>query len=537
VFATFGKRGAPALLALMRMKDKANLLEQQLEATTTSAKDMAETRLDTMEGSLLILRASFQNFQIALGEQLAPTIRDIVDAFAELFKAATDSFRQITGGGEKSIVSTQGLITALFTVLDVISGVWKGMKLVGNIFSFVWNSAKLVVGVAVLAITGLIAGLLNIVMLFLNKIGVMSDGTVSAIQDTMGAFLGSVVDSTEEAAKAAGSAAEGAWNSLDDSPMDKWADQTKRNLEKNMGAAGKSAAEKLSDELVTHITQKPLLTEADIALGEATDTLQKWIEKQEEAVAVFGMTEAEAEIYTATMAGVSQITIDQATAVQQQILALEKQQELMKKGESLMQSLRTPSEKYADDIKDIQELLGAGAITQETFTRAMAKAKEDMEKGITVEVEGVVQGMDSAMGKFNVGVDLQTNLAKTGISKQDEQIDWLKKISESIGDSPTKVAPRLMPYPPEGPDSTGGIRDISPLLTPILAPVDFPSPKLMPHGLDNIGDPKGGGTPTDFSPSLKAADDTLKVGEKQVKILETISKTLKTSNLEQSGLT
>jgi len=50
---------------------------------------------------------------------------------------------------------------------------------------------------------------------------------------------------------------------------------------------------------------------------------------------------------------------------------------IIEEGKSLTESLLTPQEQYAKTIKRLNTLLGAGAITQETYNRAVEKAKED----------------------------------------------------------------------------------------------------------------------------------------------------------------
>lgn len=55
-------------------------------------------------------------------------------------------------------------------------------------------------------------------------------------------------------------------------------------------------------------------------------------------------------------------------------------EKLMKRGESLAQSLRLPDEIYADTIAELKQLAAAGAITEETFGRAFRKAAEELDK-------------------------------------------------------------------------------------------------------------------------------------------------------------
>jgi tape measure domain-containing protein len=54
-------------------------------------------------------------------------------------------------------------------------------------------------------------------------------------------------------------------------------------------------------------------------------------------------------------------------------------EDMNKQGAALAQSLRTPGEKFVDDARHFQKLLTAGAISGETYARAMAKAREELD--------------------------------------------------------------------------------------------------------------------------------------------------------------
>lgn len=58
--------------------------------------------------------------------------------------------------------------------------------------------------------------------------------------------------------------------------------------------------------------------------------------------------------------------------------ATKRMESLRKQGESLAQSLRTPFEKIADELKHAKSLLDAGVISAETYARAQAKAGEEL---------------------------------------------------------------------------------------------------------------------------------------------------------------
>jgi tape measure domain-containing protein len=63
-----------------------------------------------------------------------------------------------------------------------------------------------------------------------------------------------------------------------------------------------------------------------------------------------------------------------------------KQVEALKsKGASLTQSLRTPAEIFADTVKEAAQMLQFGAITGDTYARAMGKAKEQLQESLKAQ--------------------------------------------------------------------------------------------------------------------------------------------------------
>ena len=109
---------------------------------------------------------------------------------------------------------------------------------------------------------------------------------------------------------------------------------------------------------------------------------------------------------------------DTAAAMEELKRLEEERNELMKRGEQITREVMTPLEKYKERIEELKELLEAGAITQETFDRAMKKAQETLDKAtmepVEMEVEpvvdekvfdpsGAIGQISSALGEFKFG--------------------------------------------------------------------------------------------------------------------------------------
>jgi len=127
-------------------------------------------------------------------------------------------------------------------------------------------------------------------------------------------------------------------------------------------------------------------TENLIAAFEANQPLLDFNSKLEEQIAVFGMSNREAEISRMASAGASAEFLNQALALDRQMSAMEASAEASEKmrsemeslaseGVSLMESLRTPAEQFDATIEDLFRLQDVGAIGQDTFNRAAEKAK------------------------------------------------------------------------------------------------------------------------------------------------------------------
>ena len=153
----------------------------------------------------------------------------------------------------------------------------------------------------------------------------------------------------------------------------------------------------------------------------------------------------------------------QTDAIREQTLALEQlkkaedeRQELMKQGEQVTRDVMTPLEKYTEKIESLKKMLEAGAITQETFDRAMKKAKETLEKATAVEpvemqVEpvvdekvfdpsGAIGQISSALGEFKFATAMPAVPAPGGkgplndpmFELQEEGNEELKRMRELI---------------------------------------------------------------------------------------------------------
>ncbi len=140
------------------------------------------------------------------------------------------------------------------------------------------------------------------------------------------------------------------------------------------------------------------LSDSIIAVARAEDTLFTAREKQikladqvksitesfQRQLILFGKTGREAELFAAKLDGLSEAQLVGARALDQSLSRLEKQKKLMEEGAAVTKEFQTPLQKFNEQQTELQELLNANAITTETFTAAMNKARESLEKPIKV---------------------------------------------------------------------------------------------------------------------------------------------------------
>lgn len=88
-------------------------------------------------------------------------------------------------------------------------------------------------------------------------------------------------------------------------------------------------------------------------------------------------------------------TKQQAAAAYDQIQAREKLDKLKEEGKQLTDSDKTATEAYADRIAKLNELLDAGAISQNIYNRAKAKASEQLMEGRTDPQAGALRAFSS----------------------------------------------------------------------------------------------------------------------------------------------
>lgn len=132
----FGIEAAPAMMALMANTDSVRELESALRDSGGAAADMATKQLDTLQGSLTLLKSATEGLMISVGEMAAPAVKDfaiklkdaiphiktlIEQGFIKLKQIITDlapTWKNLTS----IMTSTKGIFVDIFTAISGGSG-------------------------------------------------------------------------------------------------------------------------------------------------------------------------------------------------------------------------------------------------------------------------------------------------------------------------------------------------------------------------------------------------------------------------------
>jgi hypothetical protein len=109
----FGKRGATVATVLAENQEAAKGFTKQYDNAAGSAKAMAKIMDDTTEGSFMKFKSAAESAGIAVGEILAPIIRDLTDTLAEIIS----EFKDLAPVTQKTTVVISGLAAAIGPVL------------------------------------------------------------------------------------------------------------------------------------------------------------------------------------------------------------------------------------------------------------------------------------------------------------------------------------------------------------------------------------------------------------------------------------
>jgi hypothetical protein len=159
---TQGLRGLNVLLS--KGADYLQTYTDEIYNSSGAGDAMAKTMQDNLAGSLEQLKGSLETAGIALGEVLAPVIRDIADGI----KALVDWFGSLSPAGKKVVVIVAAIVAAIGPLLFIIGAILAMIPAIATGFGIV-SAAAAPVLLPILAIVAAIAAVIAIgVLLYKN---------------------------------------------------------------------------------------------------------------------------------------------------------------------------------------------------------------------------------------------------------------------------------------------------------------------------------------------------------------------------------
>ena len=157
--AMFNKTDLASIQALVgTTSDRYEELAAAIGDASGAAEAMAATQLDNLSGDITLFKSALEGAQIAVSDQLTPTLREFVQFGADGLSKLTESFKE---GGLEGAMSTFGdLLSQLLTKItgmlpDMVSA---GMELLGALGQGILDNLPAIINAAVQIINELLVG-------------------------------------------------------------------------------------------------------------------------------------------------------------------------------------------------------------------------------------------------------------------------------------------------------------------------------------------------------------------------------------------
>lgn len=183
---------------------------------------------------------------------------------------------------------------------------------------------------------------------------------------------------------------------------------------------------------------------ATASMMKLTKSVQDLEASLKEQIATFGKSSTEAEIYKLTLAGATDEQLSNVKKLAEEMKGLERFQEFQDQAKDVAESLKTPQQKYEDEVDKLLTLMNNDLITYDQFTRASQNARND----IFGDSQGPRFAAISDFGSANARSDIMrhrfgggesdpqkeaVNVAKDTLDKMSESVKWLKEIAQNSG--------------------------------------------------------------------------------------------------------
>jgi len=344
----FGKSGAELLPLLKqgdagieKLKARAKELGLVMNDTDVQKVKQANDAIDEM-------KSAFTGVFNIVAVELAPIITHFTTQLTESGYLGQDAASWILTGLE-------WVVTGVGYCIDAF-----------NTFMGVWYTIKFVVGGIITGIVGLFTGA---VMMIVGSINWLLESIgMSRIGDT---FVGVMQDFTKALAQETGKALGEADKAFSTPSAVEGTKKMFAELKNNANDAAK----------VIKKDVKGATDDLDDSLKKLAESIKDITGDWKTQLETMGMTSREAELYKLKQEGATDAQLKGLQKINDELTKKEELEKLNEEGKSLTDSLMTPLEKFKAEQEKFQKLFDAGAIDQETFNRANAKAASELGGG------------------------------------------------------------------------------------------------------------------------------------------------------------
>ena len=451
----FGKIGVTAAGVLSGVVDETEELTTAMIEAKDVVDNMAEARLDTLQGDITLFQSAVSGLKTEIGEKLAPTLREVVQVATTFIGGLQAAFSSVFEGVEGSIISTETLTNVFKTLGFIIFAIIGIADSMYNKIAFGFNTLKMVAAGVLTGVSAIIQAIVEAVSWGLNAVGLMSDDTYDATVGFMRDLTTELASMTAESAvDMGGNFMQGFAGGAQRDAMEMY-----DTFSDSMDGVGKAGGESLTEGMAESIEEgTPKVTAALETLTEEQEKLiasgTKLTENLQDQITYFGMSAAETLIAKAAKEGLTSATIEGTLALEQQLQALKdkvtaeeeaskKSEELANAAKKIIESLRTPQEIYDAEAASLQKMMDKKLLTLEQFEKALEKLREDTEEDIEVNIitKGIVEGLSTALGSVKISgqVDKTEQLAQKSIDVQQEIETVMSAVKENTEQNLTAV--------------------------------------------------------------------------------------------------
>ena len=430
----FGLRGFNITQVLSAMREKMIRMGESALSASDVVKRMAEIRMDTLQGDMTKLESAISGFKIILGDELEPTLRAITQTVTKLVNAATLGFREWISENDMLIFSVQeleivveGLLfttqLAVANMINYFNEAIREARLLFNIGEILGNALTLLARVADGDLLGTSKDIFDIVEDARDAIDTIEKGWFGAGAESSNEFFEKVIENFRKSQEDLKNELDSRKKEINDSFLETMGVSPNGIAQIDKGQAA------IIDKM--HKFQNDINKELDFPGWEqweidaqlALDVLHK-IGGEGEAISnIWDMIDMKRQL-------------DQ---IKEMSIELEKTRD---RAQNIFDSVMTPSEIFARDKAELEELFKGGFLSDETMERALNKLKKTLESaegklelGVDTKKikEGITEGLSTALGTIKIAgeVDRSLQIAKSTLSVQQNMNTLTTAIKQS----------------------------------------------------------------------------------------------------------